>query len=169
MAGLRADTPALSVLGRLPILSASTMDPGSNRPNEMDGDNGSAQDRKGIGMDRTVATGTGYIGQYPPQLAAKYKSLETCPDSLLLFMHHVPYNYMLHSGKTLVQHVYDSHYEGAAAAATYAPAWRTLHGLDDGAEVMTKPLALFVYEAGHADGVARCSDCVVPEHLGHSR
>ena len=24
-------------------------------------------DSKGIGMDRTVATGTGYIGQYPPR------------------------------------------------------------------------------------------------------
>ncbi len=106
-------------------------------------------DRKGIGMDRTVATGTGYIGQYPPQLAAKYESLETCPDSLLLFMHHVPYDYVLHSGKTLVQHVYDSHYEGAAAAATYAPRWRTLHGLID-EQRYEETLALFEYEAGHA-------------------
>ncbi len=52
-------------------------------------------DSKGIGMDRTVATGTGYIGQYPPQLAKIYESLDTCPDSLLLFMHHVPYDHML--------------------------------------------------------------------------
>ena len=72
-------------------------------------------DSKGIGMDRTVATGTGYIGQYPPQLAKIYESLDNCPDSLLLFMHHVPYDYMLHNGKTLVQYVYDSHYEGAAS------------------------------------------------------
>ena len=63
-------------------------------------------------MDRTVATGTGYIGQYPPELAAKYESLATCPDDLLLFMHHVPYAYMLHSGKTVMQHVYDTHYAG---------------------------------------------------------
>jgi alpha-glucuronidase len=106
-------------------------------------------DKHGIGMDRTVATGTGYIGQYPPQLAKVYESLDTCPDSLLLFMHHVPYNYMLHSGKTLVQHVYDAHYEGAAAAATYAPRWRTLHGLIDD-QRYEETLALFEYEAGHA-------------------
>ena len=60
-------------------------------------------DKDGIGMDRTVATGTGYIGQYPPELAAQYESLATCPDDLLLFFHHVPYNYKLHSGQTLVQ------------------------------------------------------------------
>ena len=27
-------------------------------------------DEKGVGMDRTVATGTGYIGQYPPAVQA---------------------------------------------------------------------------------------------------
>jgi alpha-glucuronidase len=48
-------------------------------------------EKDGIGMDRTVATGTGYIGQYPKELAEKYESLATCPDDLLLFFHHVPY------------------------------------------------------------------------------
>ena len=37
-------------------------------------------DHDGVGMDRTVATGTGFIGQYPPPLAAMYESLATCPD-----------------------------------------------------------------------------------------
>jgi alpha-glucuronidase len=106
-------------------------------------------DKKGIGMDRTVATGTGYIGQYPPQLAKIYESLDTCPDSLLLFMHHVPYDYVLHSGKTVVQHVYDSHYEGAAAASSYAERWKTLRGLIDD-QRYNETLALFEYEAGHA-------------------
>jgi alpha-glucuronidase len=106
-------------------------------------------DRKGIGMDRTVATGTGFIGQYPPQLAKIYESLDTCPDSLLLFMHHVSYDYVLHDGKTLVQHVYDTHYDGAAAAATYPTRWRTLHGLID-EQRYNETLALFEYEAGHA-------------------
>ncbi len=106
-------------------------------------------DSKGIGMDRTVATGTGYIGQYPPELAKIYESLATCPDSLLLFMHHVPYNYVLHSGKTVVQHVYDSHYDGAAAAASYVPRWRGLHGLIDD-ERYNETLQLFEYQAGHA-------------------
>lgn len=106
-------------------------------------------DNKGIGMDRTVVTGTGYIGQYPPELAKVYESLTTCPDNLLLFMHHVPYDYVLHDGKTLVQYVYDSHYEGAATAATYPIRWQELHGLIDD-ERYSQILDLFIYQAAHA-------------------
>ena len=106
-------------------------------------------DHKDIGMDRTVATGTGYIGQYPPELAKEYESLATCPDELLLFMHHVPYDHVLHSGKTVIQHVYDSHYDGATTAASYAPRWQKLHGLID-EERYQRTLALFQYQAGHA-------------------
>jgi alpha-glucuronidase len=106
-------------------------------------------DHEGIGMDRTVATGTGYIGQYPPQLAAKYESLETCPDELLLFMHHVPYTHLLHSGKTVIENTYDAHYEGAETAATYAPEWMKLKGLFD-EERYQQTLDLFEYQAGHA-------------------
>ena len=74
-------------------------------------------DDKGVGMERTVAKGTGYIGQYRPAVAKLYESLEACPDDLLLFLHHVPYTYKLHSGKTVVQHLYDSHYESAESVA----------------------------------------------------
>ncbi|MFL6306952.1 MAG: alpha-glucuronidase family glycosyl hydrolase [Candidatus Sulfotelmatobacter sp.] len=106
-------------------------------------------DSKGIGMDRSVATGTGYIGQYPPELATKYQNLTTCPDDLLLFMHHVPYTYVLRDGKTVVQYVYDAHYEGAATAQTYVPRWETLRGLIDEGRYQ-EVLALFTYQAGHA-------------------
>jgi alpha-glucuronidase len=106
-------------------------------------------DAQGIGMDRTVATGTGYIGQYPPELAKVYEDVNTCPDELLLFMHHVPYTHVLHDGKTVAQYVYDAHYEGAATAQTYAPRWQTLKGLIDD-ERYNKILNLFTYQAGHA-------------------
>ena len=106
-------------------------------------------DEDGVGMDRTVATGTGYIGQYPKELAERYESLATCPDDLLLFFHHVPYDYKLHSGKTLVQSIYDSHYEGALAAAEYVPQWESLKDKID-PERYEKAHALFEYQAGHA-------------------
>jgi len=106
-------------------------------------------DSLGIGMDRTVATGTGYIGQYPPELAKIYESLETCPDELLLFMHHVPYTYVLHDGETVVQHMYDSHYRGADTAATYPVRWQQLEGLIDEPRY-DQVMKLFTYQAGHA-------------------
>jgi len=106
-------------------------------------------DEKSVGMDRTVATGTGYIGQYPPTVARAWESLATCPDDLLLFLHHVPYTYVLHDGKTVIQYLYDSHYEGAEAVAGYAHQWKTLAGLVDERRYR-EVLAQLEYQAGQA-------------------
>jgi alpha-glucuronidase len=106
-------------------------------------------DHAGVGMDRTTATGTGYIGQYPPEVARVYESLSSMPDNLLLFMHHVPYTYKLHSGKTVIRYIYDSHYAGAREAAGLVDQWKTLRGdIDD--ERFAKVLGLQEYQAGHA-------------------
>ncbi|MFD2332683.1 alpha-glucuronidase family glycosyl hydrolase [Cohnella sp. GCM10020058] len=80
-------------------------------------------DRDGIGVDRTVATGTGYAGQYPAAAAALYESPHACPDELLLFFHHVPYGMRLKSGKSVIQHIYDTRFEGADRAAGLLVAW----------------------------------------------
>jgi len=106
-------------------------------------------DHQGVGMDRTVATGTGYAGQYAPEVAKMYESLATTPDNLLLFFHHVPYTYKLHTGKTVIQYIYDSHYEGAAQAAQFVKDWSTLKGrVDD--RLYADVLARLEYQAGHA-------------------
>jgi alpha-glucuronidase len=105
---------------------------------------------KGVGMDRTVATGTGFIGQYTPAVARMYESLATCPDDLLLFMHHVPYTYVLHSGKTVIQYLYDSHYEGAAAVEGYVRDWKSLQGRVD-EQRYREVLAQLEYQAGQAE------------------
>ena len=103
----------------------------------------------GVGMDRTVATGTGYIGQYPPEVARVYESLANCPDDLLLFMHHVAYTHRLHSGSTVIQYIYDSHDAGAEGAANLVAEWETLQGhVDD--ERYERVLRLQGYQAGHA-------------------
>jgi alpha-glucuronidase len=100
-------------------------------------------------MDRTVATGTGYIGQYRPAVARIYESLESCPDDLLLFLHHVPYTYKLHSGKTVIQYIYDSHYEGADAVAQYVRQWKSIEGLVD-EQRYGQVLAQLEYQADQA-------------------
>jgi alpha-glucuronidase len=106
-------------------------------------------DEKGVGMDRTVATGTGYIGQYPPEVAARYESLETTPDDLLLFLHHVPYTYRLHSGKSVIQYIYDSHYDAAAEAQQFPMFWRSVESRVDPARYQAI-LEKLEYQAGHA-------------------
>lgn len=83
-------------------------------------------DNKGIGVNRTVASGTGYTSQYEPEHAARYESLDTCPDELLLFFHHVPYTHVLHSGKTVIQHIYDTHFEGVERVEYWISRWEEL-------------------------------------------
>lgn len=85
-------------------------------------------DNQGLGVDRTVQTGTGYSSQYIGVNAETYESLEDCPDELLLFFHHVPYTHVLHSGKTVIQHIYDTHFEGAERAAELLAFWSGLKG-----------------------------------------
>ena len=36
-------------------------------------------DWKGIGVDRTAASGTGYTAQYNEPVASMYENIETCP------------------------------------------------------------------------------------------
>jgi len=106
-------------------------------------------DGQGIGVDRTVATGTGFTAQYIPLVGARFESLSSTPDELLLFFHHVPYTHVLRSGKTVIQHIYDSHYEGAQQAADFVVRWRRLEGLID-RERYEAVLARLEYQAGHA-------------------
>lgn len=84
-------------------------------------------DHLGIGVDRS-SRGTGYAGQYRPPNASRYETVETCPEELLLFFHHVPYSYVLKSGKTLIQHIYDSHFDGAGEVKTMQKLWNDLDG-----------------------------------------
>jgi alpha-glucuronidase len=106
-------------------------------------------DHEGIGMDRSATTGTGFVEQYPAPVANLYESVETTPAELLLFFHHVPYTYALHSGKTVIQHIYDSHYEGAAQAEDLVRQWSSLKGRVD-EERYDAVLKRLDYQAGHA-------------------
>ena len=115
-------------------------------------------DEKGVGMDRTVTTGTGYIGQYSPAIAKIYESVETTPDDLILFLHHLPYDHKLRSGKTVIQFIYDSHYEGADAVAGWVRDWKALGPRVD-ADRSAAILKQLEYQAGASivwrDAVAR--------------
>mgnify|MGYP001193066666 CR=1 FL=1 len=106
-------------------------------------------DYKGMGVDRTLATGTGYAGQYREPNASIYGTLESCPDELLLFFHHVPYTHVLHSGKTVIQHIYDTHFEGVERADGLLQRWNELEGRVD-AETFKRAADRFAEQAEHA-------------------
>ncbi|MEE6259755.1 alpha-glucuronidase [Plantactinospora sonchi] len=88
-------------------------------------------DRDGVGVDRTRATGTGFTGQYPAPWSQVYESLDQCPDELLLFFHHVPYGHVLHSGSTVIQHIYDTHFAGVEQVTESRRRWAEIVDLVD--------------------------------------
>lgn len=85
-------------------------------------------DRTAIGVDRSVRSGTGFAGQYRPENARRYETVETCPEELLLFFHRIPYTHVLKSGKTLIQHIYDTHFLGVEQVEEMIEKWKGLEG-----------------------------------------
>ena len=57
-------------------------------------------DAEGIGFDRT-RSGSGNAYQYNEPLASTFADLSTCPENLILWFHHVPWDYTLSSGRTM--------------------------------------------------------------------
>jgi alpha-glucuronidase len=90
----------------------------------------SRADAHGIGFERTAA-GSDAIAQYAPHVAAQFGSLATCPEDLLLWFHHVPWDYRLRSGRT----VWDSlalHYQrGVEWVARARQTWSGLSAYVD--------------------------------------
>ncbi len=82
-------------------------------------------DRNGLGVERGK-TGTRMIDQYNEPVRSFYENLETCPDELVLFFHRLNYDYVLKSGKTVIEHIYDSHFEGAEDVEKMIGIWSSL-------------------------------------------
>jgi len=82
-------------------------------------------DTKAIGVDRT-RKGTGFTAQYQPTVRDMYEN--ACPQELLLYFHRLPYDYRLACGRTLLQFIYDSHFEGVEEVENFIQFWETLRG-----------------------------------------
>lgn len=88
-------------------------------------------DHLGIGVDRT-SVGTGYATLYKDENARMYEDIETCPMELVLFFHYVEYNHILKNNKKLIQHIYDTHFEGVQEVEDMINTWETLKNkIDD--------------------------------------
>ena len=81
----------------------------------------------GIGIDRT-SSGSGYTEQYPAPLKERYENVETCPEELLLFFHHLPWDFELEDGTPLIQRMYDNCYSGVQQVEEFRRTWEALEG-----------------------------------------
>jgi len=82
-------------------------------------------DAQAIGIDRTH-TGTGYTDQYSKKNAELFSDPAACPDNLILFFHRLCYDFKMKNGETLLQNIYDTHFEGYEEAEQMAQEWKDL-------------------------------------------
>ena len=82
-------------------------------------------DKEGIGFDRAT-TGSNALGQYAPEVQEKYGSIDTCPEEYLLWFHHVSWDHVMKSGRTLWDELCYRYYEGADSVAWMQRSWDTL-------------------------------------------
>ena len=87
-------------------------------------------DSVGIGFNRTPS-GSNATSQYHKPAADLFANASTCPDELLLWFHHLPWNYQMKSGRTLWDELclkYDSGVEGVRQMQSD---WNQLEGKID--------------------------------------
>lgn len=82
-------------------------------------------DKDGIGFDRTKK-GSGYTAQYPEPLQSMYDNINTCPEELLLFFHHVSWDYKMKNGKTLWENLCMRYDEGVKKAESFVKTWKQM-------------------------------------------
>lgn len=87
-------------------------------------------DAAGLGFDRT-SSGSNALAQYAPAVAARWGNLATCPDELLLWFHHVPWNFRVHSGRTLWDELCIRYQHGVETIRGWRTNWSGLRGSID--------------------------------------
>ena len=87
-------------------------------------------DASGIGYDRTRA-GSGGVEQYQAPLREWWSHPASTPDDLLLWFHHLPWDYRMKSGRTLWDELVLSYGRGVDEAKGLELRWATLRGRID--------------------------------------
>ena len=87
-------------------------------------------DRDGIGFDRT-ARGSNAVGQYAPDVAARYGDLARVPEPLLLWFHHVPWDHRMASGRSLWDELVGRYSQGVRQVQDMQATWASLGGRVD--------------------------------------
>lgn len=81
--------------------------------------------KDGVGFDRT-RNGSGNVDQYHEPLASQFNQLETCPENLLLWFHHLPWDYKLSSGRELWDEICLHYDKGISQVEEYQKTWASL-------------------------------------------
>ena len=79
-------------------------------------------DSIGMGFDRTLK-GSANVKQYPDELCRLYNDIKTCPENLLTWFHHVPWDYRMKNGRTFWDELCHKYDEGVHQARHFLAVW----------------------------------------------
>ena len=79
-------------------------------------------DSIGMGFDRTV-NGSANVRQYPDDLCRLYNDINTCPETLLTWFHHVPWDHKMKSGRTFWDELCHKYDDGVHQARHFLAVW----------------------------------------------
>lgn len=102
----------------------------------------------GLGFERT-AKGSDAVSQYHPPVRDRFADLATCPDELLLWFHHVPWDYQMRSGRTLWDELCLRYQRGVDWTVKTRQDWAALAGKIDPARhaAVAEKLAIQEHDA----------------------
>lgn len=84
----------------------------------------------GIGFDRT-AGGSNAVAQYAPAVAREFGDSQRVPEELLLWFHHVPWDYRMRSGRPLWDELVHRYTRGVDYVRDMRKTWNGLEGSVD--------------------------------------
>jgi len=82
-------------------------------------------DKDGIGFDRT-RYGSDAVDQYNEPLASIYNFVETCPEELVLWFHHLPWDFPMEDGQSLWDNLCWHYDMGVLKSEEYVQTWEKM-------------------------------------------
>jgi alpha-glucuronidase len=102
-------------------------------------------DSVGIGFDRT-ASGSNAVSQYFSPYREQLANLDTCPEELLLWFHHVTWQHKMKSGRTLWGELCHKYNSGVESVRQMQRTWDSLAGFVDEARFVHVKALLKIQE-----------------------
>jgi alpha-glucuronidase len=107
-------------------------------------------DSAGLGFDRSP-TGSNFVGQYFPALEARYGNIETVPENLMMWFHHVPWDHRMRSGRLFWDELVYRYQMGVQYVTWMRETWDSLQPHIDARRFAEVQAKLAIHETDAAD------------------
>ncbi|WP_225845916.1 alpha-glucuronidase family glycosyl hydrolase [Streptomyces sp. HPF1205] len=112
-------------------------------------------DSAGLGYDRSP-TGSNLTAQYFPTLAARYGNIDTVPENLMMWFHHVPWDREMRSGRPFWDELVYRYQMGVQYVTWMRQTWDTLQPSIDARRFAEVRAKLAAHEADAGDWRDTC-------------